>query len=359
MCNHVLLYVQKLLLLLICFFLILDSSVFAYADMIEISEQAEETPSVKVEETKNDEFRCNRYFPPFFQEDYPDVLYGSGTVSDNGCSITAMAIVATYLTGHEYYPDELARYFGGRAENNIARLEMAADALKLDWKRAVNFHYVVGALRRGQIVIELVNSKSIFTESQHFVILTKITDDDKILVIDPSSRNNDNWYIKQNIETGFPVSDLLTGYDGAWIFTPNYDSESTFVYYEEPLDTSNPRYPDIKLKADEIRLLAKLVWVEARGESDEGQQAVAEIVLNRMAAEDFPNSLQSVVYGQGQFVTDQFDKATPSQAQYDAIERALYGPYILPPEVVYYARSPHNDNIWGRIGGHIFCYRAE
>ena len=39
-------------------------------------------------------------------------------------------MVATYLTGHEYLPDELARHFGGIAENNIARLKRS-EAMQL------------------------------------------------------------------------------------------------------------------------------------------------------------------------------------------------------------------------------------
>lgn len=156
--NHISCYVPKLLPLVICISLILNSSLFAYADSINNTGQAEELPTNIIEIKKADAYHCERYYPPFIQEDYPDVLYGSGTVSDNGCSITAMAIIATFLTGHKYYPDELARYFGGKAENNIARLEIAADALQLNWERALNFHHVQQALRNGKIVIQLVNS---------------------------------------------------------------------------------------------------------------------------------------------------------------------------------------------------------
>ena len=89
----------------------------------------------------------------------------------------------------------------------------------------------------------------------------------------------------------------------------------------------------------------------------EGQQAVAEVALNRIASGDFPNNLHDVIYGQGQFRSvPRLDKAEPFQAQYEAIERAIYGPYILPKEVVYFATKPTNSNIWGQIGGHIFCY---
>jgi len=69
--------------------------------------------------------------PLYLQQDYPNDRYGDGSIETNGCSVVCLAMVATYLTGHTYLPDELARYFGGRAENNIARLELASDALRL------------------------------------------------------------------------------------------------------------------------------------------------------------------------------------------------------------------------------------
>ena len=62
--------------------------------------------------------------PLFFQTDYPNDRYGSGTVASSGCGITSLAMVASYMTGHTYYPDELADYFGGYGKNNIERLDL-------------------------------------------------------------------------------------------------------------------------------------------------------------------------------------------------------------------------------------------
>lgn len=50
------------------------------------------------------------------------------------------------------------------------------------------------------------------------------------------------------------------------------------------------------------------------------------------------------------------DEAKPGQAQYEAIDRALYGPYVLPKEVMFYGRVRTTDSVWGKIGRHIFCY---
>ena len=50
------------------------------------------------------------------------------------------------------------------------------------------------------------------------------------------------------------------------------------------------------------------------------------------------------------------DDATPWQVQYEAIEAAVYGPNVLPMDVMYFAQQPTNNNVWGTIGGHVFCY---
>ena len=47
--------------------------------------------------------------------------------------------------------------------------------------------------------------------------------------------------------------------------------------------------------------------------------------------------------------------ATPAQAQYDAINGALYGDTILDADVVFFSRNGENDRVWGQIGDHIFC----
>lgn len=49
------------------------------------------------------------------------------------------------------------------------------------------------------------------------------------------------------------------------------------------------------------RLLSKLVYAEARGESYKGQVAVAAVTLNRVASSSFPNTLTGVVYQSGAY----------------------------------------------------------
>lgn len=124
------------------------------------------------------------------------------------------------------------------------------------------------------------------------------------------------------------------------------------------------RYAEVT--SEERELMAKIVWLEARGESPEGQQAVAEVILNRVAADNFPSSVEEVIFegqdghGAVQFTTAAYlESATPGEAQYEAVGQALYGTAVLPMDVVYFSTSGENDRVWGRIGGHIFCYQYE
>lgn len=48
--------------------------------------------------------------------------------------------------------------------------------------------------------------------------------------------------------------------------------------------------------------LATVVYLEARGESYEGQIAVAEVVMNRVKSENYPDTACDVIMQQGQFV---------------------------------------------------------
>jgi len=116
------------------------------------------------------------------------------------------------------------------------------------------------------------------------------------------------------------------------------------------------RYPTIT--EDERELLAKMVYLEARGESAEGQQAVAEVTLNRVVAQNFPGTVREVLYQKGQYATASYlETAVPTKAQYKAVDAALFGTPILPMDVVFFSVGGENDNVWGTIGGHTFCYQ--
>lgn len=135
-----------------------------------------------------------------------------------------------------------------------------------------------------------------------------------------------------------------------------------FLQIEEPevMKAEQPAGRYAPITEEERELIARIVYLEARGEPAEGQLAVAEVILNRVAAENFPDSVADVIFQENpqQFTTAPLiDEAAPGEAQYAAVDAATSGEAVLPMDVVYFSREPENGNVWGTIGGHVFCYQ--
>ena len=89
---------------------------------------------------------------------------------------------------------------------------------------------------------------------------------------------------------------------------------------------------DAEVKAEEIRLLAALIYCEAGNQSYTGKVAVGSVVMNRISSSRYPNTLKGVIYQRGQFTPAGSGKlarvlasnSIPS-ACYDAAREALEG----------------------------------
>lgn len=115
-----------------------------------------------------------------------------------------------------------------------------------------------------------------------------------------------------------------------------------------------PRYEEIT--AEERELLARVVYAESNTETLEGQIAVAQVVLNRVRSESFPDTVSEVIYQERQFSTAPIlGSVVPNEANYEAVD-AAFETEVVPYEVLYFSRGAENDRVWGRIGAHVFCY---
>ncbi len=111
------------------------------------------------------------------------------------------------------------------------------------------------------------------------------------------------------------------------------------------------------------RLLSRLVYAEARGESYKGQVAVAAVVLNRVASASFPNTISGVIYQSGAFscVSNGSINNTPDSTAIRAALDALNGWDPTGGCLYYYNPKATNDK-WIRtrtvktvIGNHSFA----
>ena len=127
---------------------------------------------------------------------------------------------------------------------------------------------------------------------------------------------------------------------------------------EEAPEAPEPESRYGPITGEEREILARVVYLEARGECAEGRQAVAEVVLNRVQSDAFPDTVAEVVFQPGQFSTaDDLADAEPGENEYAAVDRAVEGQAVLPGEVTYFSRKPQNGRVFGQIGNHWFCYQ--
>lgn len=115
--------------------------------------------------------------------------------------------------------------------------------------------------------------------------------------------------------------------------------------------------------SNDVNLLARLIYGEARGESYTGQVAVGAVVLNRVKSSSFPNTIAGVIYQSGAFdaVSDGQINMTPDSTAIKAAEDAINGWDPSYGAIYYFNPSTATNKwIWSRpltitIGKHRFC----
>ncbi len=100
------------------------------------------------------------------------------------------------------------------------------------------------------------------------------------------------------------------------------------------------------LSAQDYDCLLRIVEAEAGGEDEDGKLLVANVVLNRMNNEKFPDTVTEVVMqredGVAQFsptVDGRFQSVKVSEETYEAVQRALYGEDISQGALYFCARE--------------------
>lgn len=140
----------------------------------------------------------------------------------------------------------------------------------------------------------------------------------------------------------------------------DFDACTFTSYVLNPLETAAVQYTP-----EERELLAKLVTHEARGQGWNGWVAVAEVVVNRVKSDQFPNTIQAVIDSPGQFAKrEEVDLMQVPDGIYRAVDAVLMGTadvFNENPGVLFF-RNPYEKDMedWGdykaymRINDHVF-----
>lgn len=114
---------------------------------------------------------------------------------------------------------------------------------------------------------------------------------------------------------------------------------------------------------NDVKLLARIINAEARGESYVGQVSVGAVVLNRVAHPSFPNTIAGVIFQEGAFtaIVDGQWNADMYESSYKAAQDALNG-WDPTGGAIYYYNPAKTTSKWiysrpviTTIGKHVFA----
>lgn len=130
-----------------------------------------------------------------------------------------------------------------------------------------------------------------------------------------------------------------------------------------------PVEPEQTYSEEELEMLALVIYQEAGGDacSDETRLMVGNVVLNRVADDRFPDTIEEVLLQERQYGrlhwtglvwperASQSVEAHAVQRAYDCAERVLNGERLLPDDVIWQAEFKQGTEVVAQQDGFYFC----
>ena len=125
---------------------------------------------------------------------------------------------------------------------------------------------------------------------------------------------------------------------------------------EEETQTELETEVETKYTEYDFELLARVIEAEAGGESDYHKLCVGTVVMNRVASDKYPDTIEGVIYQPGQYqcVTNSHINKEPSESSYEAAESILDGRRMFRSSVVYQAEFIQGKVV-EKVGNTYFC----
>ncbi|MFW5976324.1 MAG: cell wall hydrolase [Bacillota bacterium] len=175
--------------------------------------------------------------------------------------------------------------------------------------------------------------------------------------------------INYHVKSGDTLFDLANQFNtSTGVIMALNDMETNIIRNEQtlklPINNLTPREVLAEtISEEEVELLARAIYGEARGEPFKGQVAVGAVIVNRVISSSFPDNIYDVIYQPGQFsiVNDGQIDLTPNKTAFDAARRALEGYDPTMGALYYYNPNTAQKKQWFSskqlmvtIGEHVF-----
>jgi|GEM_PF-3278983 len=265
-------------------------------------------------------------------------IYGDGTIKETGCGPTSVSMVVSYFLQEEITPDIVVNWAGDRyyldgIGSTFELYPAAAQEYELVYKQ-VSVGDISEELGNGRVIIASATGEAdqIFTSSGHLIVLRGIDQAGNILVNDPNDNDTKDYYSK-----AFPLETIAR------------ECQAYFSYWKKGFE------PSINtVMENDLELLAKIVMCEAGSDwiTDEHQQLVASVVMNRVNSPHFPDTIEEVIFQTGQYAPTwdgSWESTVPNERTYENARYVLENGSIAPSNVIYQANFAQGSGVYKRF----------
>ena len=140
-----------------------------------------------------------------FEGSYANNSYWNGTMHDSGCGPTAVAILASGLTGYDYTPADIANQMGGEGgytSYTTLKAEMDTLGMTSEIITGPTAEDIQENLKNGKVMLVSVNNNTIFTNNSHIMAIIDINTDGQVYIGNPGSSSLYGWYDIDEIMKG-------------------------------------------------------------------------------------------------------------------------------------------------------------
>ena len=139
------------------------------------------------------------------------------------------------------------------------------------------------------------------------------------------------------------------------VSTDTHESGAPAPGKDKPIDCHTDMVESVS--GDTLELMALVIEAEAANQGMYGKQLVADVILNRVDSDEFPDSITKVLLQPNAFSTvwdGAAYRAEPTQETYDAIAAELL--HRCNEDVLYFTSEGYSEygQAWEQVGEHYF-----
>jgi hypothetical protein len=193
--------------------------------------------------------------PLYFQQDYPDTMYGNYPLVRYGCGVTTMSMLVSYMTDEEWTPPELCAlygsYCGPKGTAHAMFLDVPADNNFYCVKRVYSWREALSYLEDGYMVVSLQNG-GYWTNGGHYLLLHNLIDveteeevdgktetkiETRVQVWDSNVKNYKK--LKGHVTGSFALSTIPGNSKCYWVYQKKVMNVDSCVRCAEPTEESH------------------------------------------------------------------------------------------------------------------------